>query len=153
MLDTDATSQIITAKTTPNHNNISDMLSVHRIRSTRQRVAIATQMFEKEQHLSADVILEWVNNDLTTATVSKATVYNTLKLFVERGILKEVAIDPQRTIFDTNTHQHHHVFNVDTGELRDIAPLSIDVSNIDGINSNENVAEIDLIVKVLKDQN
>ena len=153
MLDTDATSQIITAKTTPDHNNISDMLSVHGIRSTRQRVAIATQMFEKEQHLSADVILEWVNNDLTTATVSKATVYNTLKLFVERGILKEVAIDPQRTIFDTNTHQHHHVFNVDTGELRDIAPLSIDVSNIDGINSNENVAEIDLIVKVLKDQN
>jgi len=152
MLDTDATSQIITAKTTPDHNNISDMLSVHGIRSTRQRVAIATQMFEKEQHLSADVILEWVNNDLTTATVSKATVYNTLKLFVERGILKEVAIDPQRTIFDTNTH-HHHVFNVDTGELRDIAPLSIDVSNIDGINSNENVAEIDLIVKVLKDQN
>ena len=153
MLDTDATSQIITAKTTPDHNNISDMLSVHGIRSTRQRVAIATQMFEKEQHLSADVILEWVNNDLTTATVSKATVYNTPKLFVERGILKEVAIDPQRTIFDTNTHQHHHVFNVDTGELRDIAPLSIDVSNIDGINSNENVAEIDLIVKVLKDQN
>lgn len=126
MLDTDATSQIITAKTTPDHNNISDMLSVHGIRSTRQRVAIATQMFEKEQHLSADVILEWVNNDLTTATVSKATVYNTLKLFVERGILKEVAIDPQRTIFDTNTHQHHHVFNVDTGELRDIAsPLAL----------------------------
>ena len=153
MYESDATPQIMPANITADHNNISDMLSVHRIRSTRQRVAIATQMFDKEQHLSADVILERVNNDLTTVTVSRATVYNTLRLFVKKGILKEIAIDPQRTIFDTDTHLHHHVLNVDTGELRDIAPLSIDVSDVDGINSNENVAGIDLIIKVLKNQN
>ncbi len=151
MHNSDPTSPIAPAKIAADHSSISDFLSEHGIKPTRQRVAIATQMFEKEQHLSADVILERVNNDAMTATVSKATVYNTLKLFVKEGILKEVALDPQRIIFDTNTHQHHHILNVETGEIRDITPLSIDVSNVDGINSNENVAGIDLIIKVLKE--
>ncbi len=151
MHNTDAISQTPPAKIAADHNSIGEFLSEHGIKPTRQRVAIATHMFEKEQHLSADVILERVNNDATTATVSKATVYNTLKLFVKEGILKEVAFDPQRIIFDTNTHQHHHILNVETGEIRDITPLSIDVSDVDGINSNENVAGIDLIIKVLKD--
>ena len=142
---------MVPARIAADHNSISDFLFAHGIKPTRQRVAIATQMFEREQHLSADVILERVNNDASTATVSKATVYNTLKLFVKEGILKEVALDPQRIIFDTNTHQHHHILNVETGEIRDITPLRIDVSNVDGINSNENVAGIDLIIKVAKD--
>ena len=142
---------MVPARIAADHNSIGDFLFAHGIKPTRQRVAIATQMFEREQHLSADVILERVNNDASTATVSKATVYNTLKLFVKEGILKEVALDPQRIIFDTNTHQHHHILNVETGEIRDITPLRIDVSNVDGINSNENVAGIDLIIKVAKD--
>ncbi len=149
MHNSDTTSQLAPAKIAADHKSISGFLSEHGIKPTRQRIAIATQMFKKEQHLSADVILERVNNDATTATVSKATVYNTLKLFVKEGILKEVALDPQRIIFDTNTHRHHHILNVNTGEIRDITPLSIDVSNVDGINSNENVAGIDLIIKVL----
>ena len=151
MHDTDVVPQTAPAKIAADHNSIGEFLSEYGIKPTRQRVAIATHMFEKEQHLSADVILERVNKDATTSTVSKATVYNTLKLFVKEGILKEVALDPQRIIFDTNTHKHHHVLNVETGEIRDITPLCIDVSDVDGINSNENVAGIDLIIKVLKD--
>jgi len=85
-------------------------------------VAIATHMFEREQHLSADAILERVNEDSTTTNVSKATVYNTLKLFVKEGILKMVALDPQRILFDTNINQHHHVLNLDNGQIRDIQP-------------------------------
>jgi len=57
-------------------------------------------MYERDQHLSADAILERVNLDASTTNVSKATVYNTLKLFVREGILREVAIDPQRILFD-----------------------------------------------------
>ena len=150
MHDTHATSQNAQARNVTGHKGIGDFLSEHGIKPTRQRVAIATHMFEKKQHLSADVILERVNSDVTTAKVSKATVYNTLKLFVKEGILKEVALDPQRIIFDTNTHQHHHILNVETGEIRDITSLNIDVSSIDEIDSNENVTGVDLVIKVLK---
>ena len=67
-------------------NSLDEFLSKHGIRPTRQRMAIATHIFHKEQHLSADVILERVNNDDSTGNVSKATVYNTLNLFVKEGI-------------------------------------------------------------------
>jgi len=105
-------------------------------------------MFEREQHLSADAILERVNEDSTTTNVSKATVYNTLKLFVKEGILKMVALDPQRILFDTNINQHHHVLNLDNGQIRDIQPVTINLSQIEGLPKDENVSDVDLIIKV-----
>jgi len=130
------------------HKNIGEFLSANGIKPTRQRLAIATHMFAREQHLSADAILEQVNQDTTTTNVSKATVYNTLKLFVREGILREVAIDPQRILFDTNTHGHHHVLNIETGQIRDIEPLHIDAAKITGLYVNENIDSIDLVIKV-----
>ena len=52
--------------------------------------------------------------------VSKATVYNTLNLFCERGLLRTVDVDPTRQYYDSSTGAHHHFYNVDTGELTDI---------------------------------
>ncbi len=129
-------------------DSICNFLLAHGIKPTRQRVAIAAHMFEKDQHLSAEAILDRVNEDGSITTVSKATVYNTLKLFVNEGILKEVAIDPQRILFDTNTHHHHHVLNMDTGEIRDINPLDIDLSKVSGLNGSESIDSVDLIIKV-----
>ena len=129
-------------------DDLGDFLSNHGIRPTRQRLAIATHMFKKEQHLSADVILERVNNDDSTGNVSKATVYNTLNLFVKEGILKEIAIDPERILYDTNIHHHHHVLNVDTGEIRDIEPVSIDLSEMEGLLHDQDISGVDLIIKV-----
>ncbi len=136
------------AKIVSDFAGIDELLSKHGIKPTRQRVAIATHMFEKEQHLSADVILERVNNDTSTTNVSKATVYNTLKLFVKEGILKEVALDPQKILFDTNTHHHHHVLNVDSGEIRDIQPVNINLSDVEGIHHGQDVSGVDLVIKV-----
>jgi Fur family iron response transcriptional regulator len=52
--------------------------------------------------------------------VSKATVYNTLKLFCERGLLRAVEVDPTRQYYDSTIGAHHHFYNVDTGEITDI---------------------------------
>ena len=52
--------------------------------------------------------------------VSKATVYNTLNLFCERGLLRTVDVDPSRQYYDSSIESHHHFYNVDTGELIDI---------------------------------
>ena len=126
--------------------DIETFLLNHNITLTRQRVAIAAQIFRKQQHLSADKILEQVNfNDIQ---VSKATVYNTLRLFVTNGLLREVAIDPQRTLFDTNTTDHHHILNTETGEIRDINPVAIDLLGIPGLGAEEQVDGIDLVLRV-----
>ncbi len=99
----------------------ADILSLfeqHGILPTPQRVDVAAILLERPQHLSAEQILEQLRS--TGSGVSKATVYNTLKLFDERGLVKEVMVDPVRKFYDSTTHPHHHFYNVDTGELRDI---------------------------------
>ena len=83
---------------------------------TPQRLEIAGILLEKPQHLSADQIIERLRRD--GSAVSKATVYNTLNLFSEHGLVKEVMVDPIRKFYDSTTHPHHHFYNVDTGELK-----------------------------------
>ncbi len=98
------------------------------INPTQQRLGIAEFMLCKPQHLSAEQILDGMTS--LGLKVSKATVYNTLKLFVRQGILREVLIDPERVFYDSNTQPHFHIFNIDSGELYDLAPdqVTLDVT-------------------------
>lgn len=126
--------------------NIRSFLLAHNVNPTRQRIAIATYMFCKRQHVSAEKILEQVNFDGNQ--VSKATVYNTLRLFVEQGLLREVVIDPLRTLFDSNVSHHHHILNTETGEIRDIEPIEIDSHHVSGLTAGEKIEGIDLVLRV-----
>jgi Fur family transcriptional regulator, iron response regulator len=85
---------------------------------TPQRLDVAEVIFSRPQHLSADQIIAGMRG--RGSRVSKATVYNTLNLFCERGLLRTVNIDPSRQYYDPTMGPHHHFYNVDTGELVDI---------------------------------
>ena len=61
---------------------------------------------------------------------SKATVYNTLNLFLEKKLIREVIVDPSKVFYDPNTAPHHHFYNVDTGELTDIEAEAIAISGL-----------------------
>jgi Fur family iron response transcriptional regulator len=75
-------------------------------------------LFAENQHITADQLFDAVK--LTGSQVSKATVYNTLGLFVQKGLVREIFIDATRTFYDSNASHHHHFYNVDTGDLIDI---------------------------------
>lgn len=123
---------------------LSDKLKQHGVQPTSQRLRLAEIALESHQHFSADYIL-----DRATAlgcNISRATVYNTLNLFVEKGLLREILIDPTRVMYDSNTEVHHHLYNVDTGELRDIAPLAI--SPLPEFLEGEQLDGVDLIIRV-----
>jgi Fur family iron response transcriptional regulator len=100
----------------------------HNINLTKQRRVIADTLFACHQHVTAEQLYEAVRE--TGARVSKATVYNTLGLFVRKGLVREIFIDSSRTFYDSNISHHHHFYNVDTGDLIDIkerlAPHFID---------------------------
>lgn len=113
---------------TPNRAEIIDMLSKHGITPTQQRVEIAQLMFARPQHLSAEQVLEMVNGE--RALVSKATVYNTLGLFAEKGLVREVIVDPTKVFYDTNTDPHHHFYNVDNGTLVDIDEREVEIGQL-----------------------
>jgi len=128
-------------------NEVIALLREHGITPTRQRLEIALSLFQKQQHLSAERILENVN--VLGHHVSRATVYNTMGLFARKGLVREVLIDRERVFYDSNNHPHHHFYNMDTGELSDIDDsANIDVSNISGLPEGLSVVDTDVVIKV-----
>jgi Fur family iron response transcriptional regulator len=115
-----------------NHHYTSDsvkgLLSQHGIKQTSQRIKIGKMLLSSPQHLSAGQVLSSVNQD--SEIISKATVYNTLNLFVDKGLIRQVIIGSGRVFYDSNTSPHVHLYNEDSGELMDYEagskPLKLD---------------------------
>ena len=127
-------------------SGIVEMLQHYKISPTRQRLEIAEFLFQAPQHLSADKILDGVKE--AGNRVSRATVYNTMGLFASKGVVREVLIDRERVFYDSNTHAHHHLYNVDTGELTDIYDIGVDAIDGAAIPDGLNVVETDVVIKV-----
>ena len=122
------------------------LLRQHQIAPTHQRLEIAHTLFSHGRHLSAEQILVRVNQ--RHAETSKATVYNTLNLFRDRGLIREVIVDPKRVFYDPNTEPHHHLYNIDTGEITDIAAESLSVSGLPPLPPGTEAEGVDIIVRV-----
>jgi len=118
----------------------------HGILPTPQRLEIAEVLFEKPQHLSAEQIIEKLRE--RSSGVSKATVYNTLNLFSQRGLINDVLVDPTRRFYDSSTHPHHHFYNVDTGTLMDIEDSDLVVSQLPVLPEGTKAAGVEVLIKV-----
>jgi len=133
----------------PHNPAISDMagmLKSHGILPTQQRLLIARVLFGRNQHLSADQVMHQVNG--SRDRVSKATVYNTLGLFARKGLVREVIVDPSRVFYDTNTGEHHHFYNIDTGELRDIDAGEIRIDTLPELPAGTTAQGVGVIIRV-----
>jgi Fur family iron response transcriptional regulator len=131
---------------TQDKDQIVELLRKHGINPTPQRVEIAQIMLSAPQHLSAEQVLSQVNDE--QAVVSKATVYNTLGLFASKGLVREVIVDPTRIMYDSNTSNHYHFYNVDTGELYDIEPGNMDVKDMPDIPDDTEIDGVEVIVRL-----
>ena len=127
-------------------DKIKSLLLAHAIRPTSQRVGIARILLTHPQHLSADQVLARVNKN--EAVVSKATVYNTLNLFAEKGLIRQVIIEPGRVFYDSNTAVHHHFYHEDTGMLEDIEAKEMTIANMPELPPNTVKSGIDVVIRV-----
>ncbi len=127
-----------------------EMLRHHDINPTHQRIEIAHALFARGEHLSADQVLAIVND--RHSETSKATVYNTLNLFLEKKLIREVIVDPSKVFYDPNTEPHHHIYNVDSGELTDIDASRIEVSGLPQLPDGMVTDGVDIIVRVRSDR-
>jgi Fur family iron response transcriptional regulator len=114
------------AGTPMSKEQVAGLLRSRGITPTAQRVRVGQILFACDQHLSADEVLRQLRAD--GSRVSKATVYNTMNLFSERGLVRTVELDPERLYYDSTSEPHHHFYNVDTGELIDIPADSVQLS-------------------------
>ena len=113
---------------------------------TQQRIEIGQILFAKPQHLSAEQVLAIVNSD--SAVVSKATVYNTLGLFAKKGLLSEVIVDPTKVFYDSNTADHHHFYNIDSGELIDVDADAVSLVHLPPAPEGTKAKAVDVIIRV-----
>ena len=122
------------------------LLRQHSISVTPQRVAIGEILFAQDQHMSADSVMRVLARQ--AIRVSKATVYNTLNLFVEKGMVKEITIDSRRVFYDSNTRPHHHFYNIDTGELSDFDSNGIEFQTMPALPKGTCTEGIDVVIRV-----
>jgi Fur family iron response transcriptional regulator len=117
------------------------------LRPTRQRLALAKLLFDGlDRHVTAEIL----HGEALEANVrvSLATVYNTLHQFNGVGLLREIVVDSGRSYFDTNTSDHHHIFNEDSRELMDIEDNQIDLTGLPAIAAGQKLSRVDVIVRV-----
>jgi Fur family iron response transcriptional regulator len=113
---------------------------------TVQRLEIARALFSRPLHVSADQVLAMVH--LSAPETSRATVYNTLKLFREKKLVKELIVDPERVVYDSNTDPHYHLYDVDTGELTDVSAEELRVVGVPQLPPHVELEQVDVIIRV-----
>lgn len=122
-------------------------LSAHGLKPTEQRVRVASVLMTAPKHLTAEQILAAVRE--TGERVSKATVYNTLKVLADHGLVRAIHLDPERSVYDSTRAPHHHFHDLETGELRDIHPDDIAFSRFPALPEGME-AEVEVVVRLRK---
>jgi len=98
---------------------LSAYLENEGIRSSYQRLKILEYMMSHRTHPTVDMIYKELSKEILT--LSKTTVYNTLKLFVSKGIVQELTIEEKEVRYDADTTQHAHFKCTECGSVYDIA--------------------------------
>jgi Fe2+ or Zn2+ uptake regulation protein len=88
------------------------------IQPTPQRIAVAVYVLNTANHPTADQV--WMNVRARCPTLSRATVYNTLNLFTEKGLLRTQLLKDGVAVFDPHVAPHHHFIDEETGKVFDI---------------------------------
>ena len=126
-----------------------DRLRFSGLRPTKQRLTICKVLFDRKEtfHFTIDKLKKKVEKN-TKSKVSLATLYNTVHAFKNNGYLKEISLQGNKTFFDTNSTNHHHFYDQDTGDLMDIKNDEISVSNIPSAPKGKKIKEIEVIISI-----
>jgi Fur family iron response transcriptional regulator len=119
------------------------------LRPTKQRLAICKVLFDRKDtfHFTIDNLKNKIEKN-TKSNLSLATVYNTVHAFKNRGYLKEISLQGNKTFFDTNSKSHHHFYDQDTGDLIDIKNEDISVSKIPSAPKGKKINEVEVTISV-----
>jgi Fur family transcriptional regulator, iron response regulator len=134
------------------NSNFIDKLREIGLRPTKQRVKICEILFNREKtfHFTINDIVKKISDQMNEK-ISLATVYNTVHAFQKKSYLKKIAINSDKTYYDTNTSVHHHFYDEETYDL-----IDCDENDIDSINLKKNIPgkkikSIEVLIKVASD--
>ena len=105
------------------------------IQPSAQRVAVGDYVLHTAEHPSADLVWKRVREKFPW--ISRATVYNTLNLFVEKKLLQRLNLGEDSVVFDPITDTHHHFIDETTGAIHDVPWDRVQVCNIESLRDYE----------------
>src|SRR5204862_7126347 len=106
-------------------------LRAHEIQASAQLCAVSDYVLHTSEHPAA--VLVWKRVRVEFPWISRATVYNTLNLFVEKGLLRRLTFGEDSVVFDPRTETHHHFIDDETGEITDVPWDKVQVCNIESL--------------------
>jgi len=129
-----------------------DKLRKSGLRPTRQRLKICEVLFDRENtfHFTINDLTKIISEKLSEK-ISLATVYNTVHAFKNKGYLKEISINSDKSYFDTNTTVHHHFFDEDTNELIDCDESNLEQVKIKNNITGKKINSVEVLIKVASD--
>ena len=132
--------------------NFIDKLREAGLRPTKQRVKISELLFNREKtfHFTINDLAKSISEQLNEK-ISLATVYNTIHAFKDKGYLKEISINSDKSYFDTNITNHHHFFDESTNELIDCNKDDIEKINVKKNITGKKIQSIEVLIKVASD--
>jgi len=120
------------------------ILREHGVQPTPQRLAVLEFIQKSQTHPSADDVYSSVRR--TCPTVSRATVYNTLNLLAEKGVIKTQLLRERGLVFDAHVHRHHHFIDEETGQIHDVPWEAVQIHAGDGLSKFE-IREIQVVMR------
>ena len=130
----------------------TDKLRSSGLRPTKQRLKICEVLFNRDKtfHFTINDLSKIISDKLGEK-ISLATVYNTVHAFKNKGYLKEISINSDKSYFDTNISNHHHFFDQDTNELIDCDDEIIGNINIKKNITGKKINSVEVLIKVASD--
>jgi Fur family iron response transcriptional regulator len=122
------------------------ILERHGVRATSQRIRVAELLLTAPRHVTAEQILSALRDG--AGRVSKATVYNTLKLFVDHGLVRQIHVDPERCVYDSMMAPHHHFQVLETGQMIDIRPEDLEFAKLPPLPPGTEIADVEVVIRL-----
>jgi Fe2+ or Zn2+ uptake regulation protein len=113
------------------NTDLGEQLRGHGIQPSAQRMAVAEYVLATDEHPSAEKV--WARVQAAFPMISRATVYNTLNLFVRQGLLRQLVLAEGKVVFDPHLAPHHHFIDDATGSIHDVPWEAVEVRNVENL--------------------
>ena len=132
-----------------NNSTFIDKLRSSGLRPTKQRISICKVLFERRNtfHFTISDLMKILGSK-GDEKISLATVYNTVHAFKNKGYLKQISINSDKSYFDTNVTHHHHFFNESTNEIIDLKDSDVGKIKIKKVIPGKKIKTIEVLVKI-----
>lgn len=109
---------------------IEQILRTHKVKPSHHRIKTYQYLIENRNHPTVDMVYQELVQ--TIPTLSKTTLYNTLQLFLDKGLVIMITIDKNETRYDADTFLHGHFRCKNCGNISDIR-INSDAWKLDGL--------------------